>query len=60
MKNDLNLDLNEEPVDNTETSCDDKLNFNEISTKLSKDIATTYNDWFILALHSLIYITVKL
>ncbi len=32
--------------DNTETTYDGKLNFNEISSKLSKERATNYNDWF--------------
>ena len=40
------IKFNDDLCDNAETSYDGKLNFNEIITKLSKDRATTYNDWF--------------
>jgi hypothetical protein len=40
------MKFNDDLCDNTETAYDGKLNFNEIITKLSKDRATTYNDWF--------------
>jgi len=53
---DLKVDLKESPkeeikfnddlCDNTETSYDGKLNFNEIISKLSKERATNYNNWF--------------
>ncbi len=38
--------FNDDLCDNAEATYDSKLNFNEIITKLSKDRATTYNDWF--------------
>ena len=43
--------------DDTKTEYDGNLNFNEIITKLSKDRATHYNDWFycIVALINLYY-----
>ena len=40
------IKFNDDLCDNTETSYDGKLNFNEIISKLSKERATTYNDWF--------------
>ena len=40
------LKFNDDLCDNAEITYDGKLNFNEIITKLSKDRATTYNDWF--------------
>ena len=40
------IKFNDDLCDNTETTYDGKLNFNEIITKLSKDRATSYNDWF--------------
>jgi hypothetical protein len=40
------IKFNNDLCDNTEKSYDGKLNFNEILTKLSKDRATNYNDWF--------------
>ena len=40
------IKFNDDLCDNAETSYDGKLNFNEIITKLSKDRASTYNDWF--------------
>ncbi len=43
------IKFNDDLCDNTETSYDGKLNFNEIITKLSKDRASTYNDWFYVA-----------
>ena len=43
--------------DDTEITYDGKLNFNEIMTKLSKERATNYDDWFsvIVALINLFY-----
>ncbi len=38
--------FNDDLCDNTETTYDGKLNFNQIITKLSKDRASTYNNWF--------------
>jgi hypothetical protein len=53
---DLEADLKESPkeeikfqndlCDNAETSHDGKLNFTEIISKLSKEQATSYSDWF--------------
>ncbi len=43
------IKFNEDLCDNTETTNDGKLNFNEIITKLSKERASTYNDWFYVA-----------
>lgn len=40
------IKFNDDLCDNTETSYDGKLNFNEIISKLSKERATNYNDWF--------------
>jgi hypothetical protein len=40
------IKFNDDLCDNTETTYDGKLNFNEILSKLSKDRATSYNDWF--------------
>jgi hypothetical protein len=40
------IKFNDDLCDNTETSYNGKLNFNEIISKLSKDRATNYNDWF--------------
>jgi hypothetical protein len=39
---------------------DGKLNFNENISKLSKDRATSCNDWFFIGVALIIYITVKL
>ncbi len=36
------------------TSYDGKLNLNEILSKLSKDRATTYNDWFNVVVRKII------
>ena len=49
--------FNAELYDNTEITYDGTLNFNEIMTKISKDRATNYNDWFyiIVALINLFY-----
>lgn len=53
----LEVKFNDELYDNTEITYDGTLNFNEIMTKLSKDRATNYNDWFyiIVALINLFY-----
>jgi hypothetical protein len=40
------IKFNDDLCDNTETSYDGKFNFNEIISKLSKERATNYNDWF--------------
>lgn len=40
------FDFNTVLCDDAETTYDGKLNFNEIITHLSKDRATSYNDWF--------------
>jgi hypothetical protein len=40
------IKFNDVLCDNTETTYDGKLNFNEIISKLSKERATNYNDWF--------------
>ena len=40
------IKFNDDLCDNTETSYDGKLNFNEIITKLSKERSSNYNDWF--------------
>ena len=40
------IEFNDDLCDNTDTSYDGKLNFNEIISKLSKERATNYNDWF--------------
>jgi len=40
------IKFNDELIDNAETTYDGKLNFNEIISKLSKERATNYNDWF--------------
>ena len=49
--------FNAELYDNTEITYDGTFNFQEIMTKLSKDRATDYNDWFyiIVALINLFY-----
>ena len=40
------IKFNDDLCENTATIYDGKLNFNEIIAKLSKDRASTYNDWF--------------
>ena len=40
------IKFNNDLCDNTEITYDGKLNFNEIITKLSKERASNYNDWF--------------
>jgi hypothetical protein len=46
VKKSIDIKFNDDLCDNTETTYDGKLNFNEIIIKLSKDRATNYNDWF--------------
>jgi hypothetical protein len=40
------IKFNDDLCENTATTYDGKFNFNEIISKLSKDRASTYNDWF--------------
>ncbi len=54
------IKFNDDLCDVSDTSYDDKLNFNEIISNLSKELATNYNDWFHMVFPLLIYIIVEL